>query len=236
MADSKQVAIKTRILAFLGAWIIRAWCFTLRVRIFPPLDPHGKPIDLCQESFILAFWHDSLLIPLWLMPRLKLQPAVLISKSGDGELVARVCLQSGWKVVRGSSSRGGAEALNEATSLYQPGKPYRFTFTVDGPRGPRRECKFGVVALAARLGLPVLPITIHPENAWHARSWDQMAIPKPFSRVVVKMDSFIQVPSPATPDQLELARQEVQRSLTTSTPSLSTQLPNSLRRQDRQAA
>lgn len=202
---------KFRVLSFLGAWVIHFWCLTLRFRLYGPLDPEGKKVELSYTNFILALWHDSLLTPLWLFPRLRLSPIVLISKSGDGEFIARVCLRSGWKVVRGSSSRGGQEALDEATSLYVPGQPYRFAFTVDGPRGPRRECKFGVVALAKRLGLPILPAGIHFENAWYAKSWDRLAIPKPFSTVHVVMDQFLEVPPQASPEQLDSIRRTTQQ-------------------------
>jgi lysophospholipid acyltransferase (LPLAT)-like uncharacterized protein len=175
------------------------------------VDAAGKKVDLSRENFVMSIWHDSLLIPLWLFPRLDMKPTVLISKSGDGELVTRVCLRSGWKVVRGSSSRGGQEALDEATRLYVPGHPFRFVFTVDGPRGPRRECKFGVVALATRLGLPILPVGIRFENAWYTKSWDRMAIPKPFSRVHIVMDQFLQVPAYASNEQLDPIRQTTQQ-------------------------
>jgi lysophospholipid acyltransferase (LPLAT)-like uncharacterized protein len=204
---------KFRALSFLGAWVIHFWCLTLRFRVKGPVDTHGNKVDLSRTNFIIAMWHDSLIVPLWLFPRLRMAPTVLISKSGDGEFIARVCLRSGWKVVRGSSSRGGQEALEEATRLCIPGQPYRFAFTVDGPRGPRRECKFGVVALAKRLGLPILPIGIRFESAWYAKSWDRLAIPKPFSTVHVVMDRFLEVPLNASPEQLDAIRQATQQML-----------------------
>jgi lysophospholipid acyltransferase (LPLAT)-like uncharacterized protein len=209
--EAKSPHWKLRLVAWLGAWVIHFWCCTLRIRIRYPVDPQGTTVDLTQRDFVLALWHDSLLIPLWLLPRLRWRPTVLISKSGDGELVTQVCLHSGWKVVRGSSSRGGQEALDEATRLYRPGEPFRFIFTVDGPRGPRRHCKFGVVALASRLGLPVLPIGIHFENAWQVRSWDRMSIPKPFSRVEVVLDQWVAVPPQASSTELESARSRVEQ-------------------------
>jgi lysophospholipid acyltransferase (LPLAT)-like uncharacterized protein len=213
MSEKRTHPRKVRFLAFLGWLIVSLWCATLRVRVRLPQQTNGLPMDLTEQSFVMALWHDSLLTPMWLLPRMKLRPAVMISKSGDGELVAQVGGRFGWRVVRGSSSRGGSEALEEAANLYEPKKPFQFLFTVDGPRGPRRECKFGVVALAARLGLPVLPVTVRFENAWYAKSWDRMAIPKPFSKVEVLMDRFVSIPSPASRDDLEQSRRQVEETM-----------------------
>ena len=56
-------------------------------------------------------------------------------------------------------------------------------FTPDGPRGPRREMKPGVVAAAQRAGVRILPIHAEADRAWRFRSWDQFMLPKPFARV-----------------------------------------------------
>jgi lysophospholipid acyltransferase (LPLAT)-like uncharacterized protein len=57
--------------------------------------------------------------------------------------------------------------------------------TPDGPRGPRREVKPGVVRAAQRERAWILPLHAAAERAWRIRSWDRLMIPKPGSRVQV---------------------------------------------------
>ena len=56
-------------------------------------------------------------------------------------------------------------------------------FTPDGPRGPRRELKPGVVAAAQRGGGVIVPIHAEADRAWRLHSWDRFMIPKPLARV-----------------------------------------------------
>ena len=82
----------------------------------------------------------------------------------------------------GSSSRGGAQASQELLSAVQNGQD--ICITPDGPRGPVRKSKAGVVRIAQRAGLPILPTSYAVSRFWQVKSWDRMVIPKPFSRGV----------------------------------------------------
>lgn len=111
--------------------------------------------------------------------------SVLVSRSRDGELIARTMELSGIHASRGSSSRGGEAALRAMTRLVQAGLD--LGFTPDGPKGPRREVKPGVLYLAQKQGIPIIPIT----NALSRRlvlrrSWDHYQVPLPFGRGVVR--------------------------------------------------
>ena len=106
------------------------------------------------DNAIVAFWHDQLL----LMPPVYTgrSAKVLISASKDGELIARTVAHFGISAVRGSSSRGGREALMEMKALAKD--PLDLGVTPDGPKGPRHAVKFGVVQLARATGRPVVPL------------------------------------------------------------------------------
>ena len=106
----------------------------------------------------------------------------MISASRDGELISRVAGFFGYVPIRGSSSRGGKEAAQEMVAALQAGR--RCAITPDGPRGPRRELKMGVVQLAKMTGSPVVPFGFAVERGWRLRSWDQFIVPKPFSKAV----------------------------------------------------
>ena len=105
---------------------------------------------------------------------------MLASRSRDGELVARWATRFGLGVVRGSSSRGGAEALRELTAVLRAGEDV--AIVPDGPRGPRECLQPGVVVLAALTGAPVVPFGFAARPARRLASWDRFMVPLPFAR------------------------------------------------------
>ncbi len=161
--------------AWLGALVVRGLGATWRVRLDGHLPGPG-PV-------VLALWHGELLPLLWGMRGRGYAP--LISTHADGEVIARIVKSLGFVPIRGSSSRGGARALIEATRRLSEG--VTVAFTTDGPRGPRRRSAPGAAAAAARGGVPLVPLGAAVDRAWRLRSWDRFVIPKPFARVVVRI-------------------------------------------------
>jgi hypothetical protein len=78
--------------------------------------------------------------------------SVLASRSRDGSLMGDYARRFGLDVIRGSSSRGGAEALRALKTAVDEGRDV--ALAPDGPRGPRGQLGSGVVALAALTGGP----------------------------------------------------------------------------------
>lgn len=175
-----------RAVAWLAAGLIRVWMGTVRGR-FVNRDATPHPADADRSRFIYALWHETLLGPLKLRARVR----ILISRHADGELIARVAQHLGFGVVRGSTNRGGGGALVE---LWDCSKAAHLVFTPDGPRGPRRSVQAGMIALASRSGLPIVPVGIGFSRCWRARSWDRFAVPWPFSRVVFVTGEAIPIP------------------------------------------
>lgn len=156
---------------------------TLRYEdVFAP--DYGEPIrgDVIPGPTVYAFWHRSLLTCAHRFRGKDI--AIMISRSFDGELIARTVELMGFRAVRGSSSRGGASALREMAEAYKSG--HRCAFTADGPRGPAMVAQSGPVALAQLVEAPwVGAFYALPVSAWELKSWDKFLIPKPFSRVVM---------------------------------------------------
>lgn len=194
-----------RVVAFVAAVVVRVWMATVRLRVVNR-DAADHPADADRERFIYAFWHESLLVPVKFRARVR----VLISKHADGELIAQVCRHLGFGVVRGSTTRGGGEALVE---LWDCSRRSHLVFTPDGPRGPRRRVQPGLIILAARSGLPVVPVGIAFGRAWRARSWDRFAVPKPFSRCVCVAGKAIRIPPEVDRDGLERYRRLVEEQM-----------------------
>ena len=132
-------------------------------------------------QYILAFWHQNL--PASVFTQWGIPHAVIVSPSQDGQLVADTCERIGYQVARGSSSRGGQVALKKMIRLLKemPG-----AITIDGPRGPSKEPKPGIFELSLLSKQTILPFVCMAEKNWvFEKSWDQMRLPKPFSRVLI---------------------------------------------------
>jgi lysophospholipid acyltransferase (LPLAT)-like uncharacterized protein len=147
-----------RLVAFLASVLIRGWMSTLRLRLVFQ-DGRVHPTDPRVERFIYAFWHESLLAPTVRRTRVH----ILISQHADGEFIAQVCRFLGYGVVRGSSTRGGSLALLE---LMDRCTRSHLAVTPDGPRGPRRQVKVGIVYLASRTGMAIVPVGVGYTRAW----------------------------------------------------------------------
>jgi hypothetical protein len=120
------------------------------------------------------------------------RPATLLaSLSADGEIAARFLQRRGYRLVRGSSSRGGKEALSALRDALQSGQPVAITF--DGPRGPRLVPKAGVAVCAwhATGSLFLLKFQLRPVffggnfACIRLNSWDRFLIPLPFCKFSV---------------------------------------------------
>ena len=59
----------------------------------------------------------------------------------------------------------------------------------------------------------MLPFHLEASSHWTARSWDRTQIPKPFSTVALVVGAPLEVPKGAADEQLEPARQELERRL-----------------------
>ncbi|MFV0389580.1 MAG: lysophospholipid acyltransferase family protein [Pyrinomonadaceae bacterium] len=130
---------------------------------------------------INAFWHDRIFLTTyyWRTHR----TSVIISNSFDGEYIARTAQRFGYGVIRGSSTRGGSQALKKMVNYLEKGES--MTLTVDGPRGPRHKVKSGAVVLAMKTGFPIIPVVVEPQSFWKLKTWDEMQIPKPFTTACV---------------------------------------------------
>jgi hypothetical protein len=125
----------------------------------------------------------------------------MISQSRDGEYAARTARLLGFKSVRGSTTRGGTEALRAIISRIRQGE--NGGMLADGPLGPARVAKIGSIIMARSARVPLLPLTWGGDRCWVFNSWDQYLVPKPFARVVVYIAEPIWVPLGAKGDELE---------------------------------
>ena len=162
---------------------------------------------------IYALWHGHALgLALFGMDR---NIVVLVSRYRDGEIAARILHELGFKTVRGSSEeglrkeqKGGRRAVLELIELLKKGE--NVAITVDGPKGPPRRVKEGVIYLSQKTGASILPVAVKFEDFWELNTWDRLIIPKPFTRGEVIIGEEIKV---APGEDLETARKRLEHVL-----------------------
>lgn len=187
----------------LAPHLVRGLMSTCRYRTV-----HGDVSDFLEHDkpFIGVVWHKDILFALDFFRRRK-KIVVMVSRSKDGELVARALERMGYRTVRGSSSAGGREALTEMTELLRDG--WGAAIIADGPRGPAREAKIGCVLAARGSGAPMLLWGVHAKPCIQLKNWDQTMIPKPFATVYLSYGGPIYVPAHASRETCEEIRTQV---------------------------
>lgn len=211
-AAFRRFSLRERLLLNLITWsawlLIRLIGPTLRFRT---ILEEGSLTDgrRAHQPAIYCFWHRCVLAATYQFRGSSI--AVMTSRSFDGEYIARIIEKLGYRVVRGSSSRGGAEALLGMREELEMGHPA--VFTIDGPRGPIYVAKAGPVVLAKRTGRAICCFYVAPRSAWVLNSWDRMLIPRPFTTVVSYHSSPISVPADATDEQVTAFHRQMQEAL-----------------------
>lgn len=120
----------------------------------------------------------------------------MCSTSLDGDAMARLEQRLGFDVVRGSSGRGGLQAIVDMIRAVRETPGAGACLAVDGSRGPRGKVQGGVISLAQRTGGIVLPVTVSASRRWiFSRAWDRTMLAKPFARVEVVFGEIVEVPA-----------------------------------------
>jgi lysophospholipid acyltransferase (LPLAT)-like uncharacterized protein len=168
------------ILQFIGNFLLYyaavVLCNSLRVRTnnFENLKSLLK-----TNNMVIAFWHGSMMIPWYYFRKYKM--SALVSGSKDGELLYRVLKKWKYNVQRGSSSKGGKDALEKLIEL--AADKYSVAITPDGPGGPVMKMKPGAVIVSKKSQIPLVLVGIGVEKKWTLKSWDSFQVPKFFSKV-----------------------------------------------------
>ena len=179
-----------------GYWFIRLLGPTLRVSVS---YEEGAQKTLDARPLVASSWHECMIPATYLFRDMGIR--VMSSFSYDGEYMGRIIGRFGFVAVKGSSSRNPIRALLGLRRALDEG--WTVAFTLDGPRGPRRKAKPGPSGLARSAGLAMTTFHAAVDRAWVLHSWDRMMIPKPFSRVLVRVGKLIPVPAETSDEDLE---------------------------------
>ena len=136
-----------------------------------------------KSNFVLAFWHNKLVMTLLGVKFIE-KKVGLASPSKDGELISVPLEKYGTELIRGSSDKESVKSLIKLIKKVKEG--YTIGTPVDGPKGPIYKVKPGMVYIAQKSGVPIVPMGVAYSNKWvFKKAWDQFQLPKPFSKGLV---------------------------------------------------
>jgi hypothetical protein len=159
----------------------------------------GKPL-------LFVSWHQGMLFFAYHFRNR--DGVVMVSQSKDGELIAGAIARLGFKSARGSSSRGGKDALHTIIDMVNH-THCSAGLVADGPRGPFGVAKIGIIKIAKDTGLPLVPVMLWAKPRILFKSWDKTILPLPFSRIAFFYEKPIWIPADATSEQMEQARADL---------------------------
>ncbi len=203
-----------RPLFWIFGWTSKAvaslWLGTCRITEFGREIEENYIRQNPDKGVLYASWHRGLFFVIyWYRNQ---QVVSIASASEDGELAAQAAKRFGWITARGSSSRGGRQAYRHMEELIKEG--YKGGLVADAPRGPRFVSKLGIIYLAKRTGIPIIPVIWSADRFWQLNSWDRTIIPKPFARIVALFGSqSIRVPENASREACEAYREQLDAAL-----------------------
>ncbi len=177
-----SISAKKSFLLKLSTWICLLLHISYRYKVYNKNNRIEAEGIHAKHSFVIACWHQNCFAGI--LSHAGQGIALLVSRSLDGEIVSRLAHSIGLTAIRGSSRKGGREALAELVERTHHG--LCSAITIDGPKGPVFEIKRGVFCISAETGAPILPMIAMGTRYWTLhKSWDKFRIPKPFARVVV---------------------------------------------------
>ena len=210
MSRNTDIVILSKpFLAFLYRFIrAYAWTFRLEVENEAPWMAHlqnGGRVILCT-------WHQQFFAAIRHFQNYRVhRPGLMISRSKDGEIIASVAERTGWEPVRGSSSRGGIEAMRKLIEILR--RTRLAGHIVDGPRGPAGVVKNGLIRTAHAADAVIVPFYVSADRAWYFNSWDRFMLPKPFSRVRLRFDEMIRLAATEDETEFEAQRAAVEQTM-----------------------
>ncbi len=199
--------VRPRLLAFMVWCIARAIGLSLRLKVLH----FEQVLERVREGkgAVLVTWHGRSLIPanffkgrgFWAM----------ISLSRDGEVQNHIFRRFGFRIIRGSTGRGGIRAALEAARRVAEGGI--LAFTPDGPRGPNRQVQPGALFIAQKARCPIIPAGVAAYPCKLLPTWDRYMIPLPFARGAFIFGEPIEVPEGIGEEEFERIRQQVEQAI-----------------------
>ena len=177
---------KIRFQSSVGKWVMKFLYGTSRWDIRG--TEHYLTLLENKQSVIISCWHSHLLSPF--MHLSGKQYYAMIGTHRDGEIISRIGHKLGWHLLRGSSSKRGTAVFIEMMNVLKR-PPALVAITPDGPKGPPRVPKPGVIRAAQKTGAFIVPVAVHSTRNWTFVNWDTFYVEKPFGNIFIEYGSPI---------------------------------------------
>jgi len=204
MTDRK-LTLKEKIKIYFAANFAYSYISIMDKSLFTKLINY-KP-DL--SPVIYAVWHGWQYGLLTLPNRENIH--LLISNSNDGEIINIISKKLGYPTIRGSKGRGGTQALRKILKTLKKGGSV--AYTVDGPKGPVRKVKDGIIQIAQMSQIPIVPVVPAAKHYYQANSWDLYKIPHMFTKTITVFGDPVYIPKDITSEQKEMYRKQLEDKL-----------------------
>jgi len=174
------------------------FAYLLVLRLTVSVRVTGDQQLSADSNYIFCQWHESGPLSLqWWTPRLpaylRQRPQVWMQHPAwyTKPVAVLLSLIGVQRLVLGSTGHNGRRAADELVTYLKDGYS---TFVVpDGPSGPARTLRKGVLHMALQSGVPIIPLRVVATRSFRTRSWDRKMQPVPFSTIDVVIGSPIVV-------------------------------------------
>lgn len=204
---SKALIRATGLLVSMGVHTLMS-SLDYRVAYYDPVIDPAYLNDGKRRIYI--FWHEYIQFFVYLRKHCHL--TMLLSKHSDADVLEELAHLLGFDCVRGSTNRGGLQALREMMRKERR-QHFHLTITPDGPRGPRRTLAPGCVYLASKLQIPIVAMGVGYDKPVRFNSWDKFAIPRPGTRARCIPSADIIVPPNIDKEGIEHFRKKIENIL-----------------------
>ena len=141
------------------------------------------------KSVILCVWHARLLSVVHNLKNEKVN--ALAGTHQDADIISRVAASWGWNMIRGSSKEKGDVAYRKIFKILRE-KQNIFFITPDGPTGPPKVPKLGIIRASQKTQTKIIPIGVYSTKSWGFTNWDTFFLEKPFGKLFIKYGAPIQ--------------------------------------------
>lgn len=187
--------LRRRLLYFLSAMIYSATYLLYRtLKVQTVYHPDYQK----TKQYLGAIWHGKMFLPIFTARHHQTKMAMLVSPSKDGDVICELLNKMGYETIRGSSRKNNVASLAEMLRKLKAG--YSIGIVVDGPLGPLHQVKPGIVHMAQKLEVEIIPVGTAFKNKWiFHKAWDRFELPKPFSQAVFYAGKPLKVPEEVDP-------------------------------------
>jgi lysophospholipid acyltransferase (LPLAT)-like uncharacterized protein len=199
---------RRRLVASVGGFVLDRLMQSTRIELIAGAEVE-EAVVRARARAIYVLWHGRLLPCAYHYRNHGF--GTMITRNRDGDYIAGTIERWGFRVIRGSSSRGGSTALRAVVRTLRSGTSV--ALTPDGPRGPRQKMKLGPVHAARLSGVPIVPVAAGATSAWYFGRWDRFLVPKPFTWIPIALGTPIEISTESTAEEVATVAELVERRL-----------------------